>query len=171
MLITEEYRKLNAQKHEDTPHFGSLGYQLADHVREVARHIGAHTILDYGCGKRTLEKKLGYAINNYDPAIPGCDATPDPADLVVCCDVLEHIEPECLDAVLDDLTRVTKNIIMFLIDTEPAMKHLADGRNAHAIIKPPEWWIPHLIARWDLKEMSIPDQFIFATMKAKGIDK
>ena len=169
MLITEEYRRLNAQKHEESTAFGALGYQLADHVKEIARKIGAHTILDYGCGKRTLEKKLGYAINNYDPAIPGCDATPDPADLVVCCDVLEHIEPECLDAVLDDLTRVTKNTLMLLIDTQPAKKHLSDGRNAHAIIQPPEWWIPRLVTRWTTREISVPDQFIFAVMQAKGV--
>jgi len=171
MLITEEYRRLNAQKHEESTQFGALGHQLADHVRDVARRIGAHTILDYGCGKRTLEKKLGYAINNYDPAIPGCDAAPDPADLVVCCDVLEHIEPECLDAVLDDLTRVTKNRLMLLIDTEKAKKHLSDGRNAHAIIQPAEWWILHLISRWNVLEISVPDRFMFAIMQAKGAAK
>jgi len=169
MLITEEYRKLNAQKHEESDAYGSYGYQLTDHVKKLARQIGAHTILDYGCGKRTLEKKLGYAINNYDPAIPGCDGTPEPADLVVCCDVLEHIEPECLDAVLDDLQRVTKNTIMLLIDTQAANKHLPDGRNAHAIIENAEWWIPKLVTRWSTKEISVPDRFIFAIMQAKAV--
>ena len=162
MLITEEYRRLNAQKHNESAAFGSQGYKLAKHVRNVARDIGAHTILDYGCGKRTLEKELGYAICNYDPAIPGCDSPPDPADLVVCCDVLEHIEPECLDAVLDDLKRLTKNTIMLLIDTQEAKKHLPDGRNTHAIVKPPEWWIQKMIVRWKVREISVPDQFVFA---------
>ena len=120
MLITEEYRRLNAQKHEESANFGALGRRLAPHVRDIAKRIGAHTILDYGCGKRTLEKELGYAINNYDPAIPGCDSPPDPADLVICGDVLEHIEPECLEDVLDDLKRLTKNTIVFLIDTHAA---------------------------------------------------
>lgn len=169
MLITEEYRRLNAQKHEESNAFGALGYQLADQVRTTARKIGAHTILDYGCGKRTLEKSLGYAINNYDPAIPGLDSPPEPADLVVCCDVLEHIEPECLEAVLDDLVRVTKNTIMLLIDTQEAKKHLPDGRNAHAIIEPPEWWIPKLVTRWNVREISVPDRFVFALMQAKGV--
>lgn len=169
MLITEEYRRLNAQKHEESKEFGSLGYKLAKHVKEIARHIGAHTILDYGCGKRSLERELGYAICNYDPAIPGVDAAPEPADLVVCIDVLEHIEPECLDAVLDDLKRLTKNTIMLLIDTMEAKKHLPDGRNAHAIIKPAEWWIPHLISRWRIREMSYPDQFLFAIMKTQQV--
>ena len=164
MLITEEYRRLNAQKHEESANFGALGRRLAPHVRDIAKRIGAHTILDYGCGKRTLEKELGYAINNYDPAIPGCDSPPDPADLVICGDVLEHIEPECLEDVLDDLKRLTKNTIVFLIDTHAANKHLPDGRNAHAIIESPEWWIPHLIKRWKVREISVPDQFVFAIM-------
>ena len=171
MLITEEYRRLNAQKHEDSEHFGASGHVLAKNVRDIARRIGAHTILDYGCGKRTLERELGYAICNYDPAIPGCDSPPDPADLVVCCDVMEHIEPECLEDVLDDLQRVTKNTIMFLIDTWPAKKHLADGRNAHAIIQPAEWWLPKLVARWAVKEVSVPDQFMFVVMQAKGVQQ
>jgi 2-polyprenyl-3-methyl-5-hydroxy-6-metoxy-1,4-benzoquinol methylase len=164
MLITEEYRRLNAQKHEESANFGANGHKLVKHVREMARQIGAHTILDYGCGKRTLERELGYAISNYDPAIPGCDGTPNPADLVVCCDVLEHVEPGCLDDVLDDLKRLTKNTIMLLIDTQAANKHLPDGRNAHAIIEPPEWWIPKLIARWKVREISVPDRFMFALM-------
>jgi len=169
MLITEEYRKLNAQKHDESANFGALGYKLAKNVREIARRIGAHTILDYGCGKRTLEKELGYAISNYDPAIPGCDALPAPADLVVCCDVLEHIEPECLDEVLDHLRELTKHTVMFVIDTHAANKHLPDGRNAHAIIQPPEWWVPHLISRWTIREISVPDQFVFAIMQAKAV--
>lgn len=171
MLITEEYRRLNAQKHEESEAYGAMGYKLAKHVRDVARRIGAHTILDYGCGKRTLEKELGYAINNYDPAIPGLDAPADPADLVVCCDVLEHIEPQCLDAVLDDLKRVTKHTVMFLIDTQAALKHLPDGRNAHAIIQEAEWWLPKLLTRWNVKEVSVPDRFVFTVMQSKAVQR
>jgi hypothetical protein len=31
------------------------------------------------------------------------------------------------------------------------MKTLADGRNAHLIQEPPEWWLPKIMARWDLR--------------------
>lgn len=150
MLITEAYRKLNAQKHSESERFGAYGHYLATQVRDLARQLGAASILDYGCGKRTLERALGFAIANYDPAIPGCEASPEPADLVVCTDVLEHVEPECLEAVLDDLRRVTRNTILITVDTRPAHKILADGRNAHLIVEPSRWWLPHLMARFDL---------------------
>lgn len=103
-------------------------------------------VLDYGCGKRTLESALGFGINNYDPALEGLDASPAPADIVCCTDVLEHIEPDCLTAVLADLRRVTKRAIFLTIATRPAKKFLADGRNAHLIQKPARWWIERL---WD----------------------
>lgn len=97
-------------------------------------------ILDYGCGKRTLEKQLGFPIQNYDPGIPECDVTPVPADIVVCGDVLEHIEPDCLDDVLDDIARLTKKVSILIIATFPARKHFPDGRNLHLIVESPEWW-------------------------------
>ncbi len=153
MLISEQYRELNAQKHKESPKYGSYGDRLADFVRHMAKELCATSILDYGCGKRQLEKALGFAINNYDPAIPGCEATPEPADLVVCMDVLEHIEPECLEDVLNDLARVTKEKLVLLIDTVPAQKHLADGRNAHQIIEPMRWWLPKVMQRWEIEKL------------------
>lgn len=169
MLITEEYRRLNAQKHDTCSNFGSHGANFAEQVKALAREIGAHTILDYGCGKRTLERALGYAIANYDPAVPGCDKTPEPADIVVCTDVLEHIEPECLSDVLDDLKRVTKHTILLTINMMPAIKHLADGRNAHLIIEGVDWWLPKLMERFDLMKFDRNTGEFLALMRAKGM--
>ena len=161
MLITEEYRKLNAQLHKDRPDYGVGGHKYVAHIREAARNIGAHTILDYGCGKRMLEKALGYSINNYDPAIPEVSATPEPADLVVCTDVLEHIEPDNLDDVLDDLKRVTKHTMILTVATRTAKKFLADGRNAHLIVMPSRWWLPKIMERFELKQFaSGPGEFL-----------
>lgn len=67
--------------------------------------------------------------------------------MVACVDVLEHIEPDLLDNVLDDMTRVTEVILFASIDTGPAMKSLSDGRNAHLIQQPMSWWLPKFWAR------------------------
>lgn len=170
MLITEDYRKLNERKHQTSQKYGTSGGNYVARVRELARAIGANTILDYGCGKRTLEKALGFAIENYDPAIPGLDRVPAPADLVVCTDVLEHIEPECLDAVLDDLQRVTKHYILLTVATQPAMKHLEDGRNTHLIVESADWWMPKLMARFILKNFTElgDEQEFMCIMKTRG---
>jgi hypothetical protein len=54
---------------------------------------------------------------------------------------MEHVEPEYLDSVIDDLKRIIINTGFFSIATIPARKTLMDGRNAHLIIKPVNWWL------------------------------
>jgi len=143
-MISEEYRKLNEQLHADRADYGAGGHKWAPTVIDLARELAVTSILDYGCGKRTLEEALKFSIRNYDPAIPGLDAPPEPADLVVCTDVLEHIEPEHLEAVLGDIRRCTLKAALLVVATRPAKKTLADGRNAHLIQRPIEEWLADL---------------------------
>jgi hypothetical protein len=144
VLITEEYRKLNEQLHNSNDGYGRSGHKWADAVRQILAQTKGTSVLDYGCGKKTLQEALGFEIANYDPAVPGLDAPPDPADVVACTDVLEHIEPECLDEVLRDLNRCTKEVILLVVATRPAKKTLADGRNAHLIQRPINWWLEQI---------------------------
>lgn len=149
MLITEEYRALNKKLHEN-PHYGTVGRNYADRIMMAVNRTGSRDILDYGCGKRTLEKTLGFPIRNYDPAIDGVNGDPKPADIVACTDVLEHIEPECLEDVLDHLAQLTRTVAYLYIENTPARKILADGRNAHLIQKPADWWMEKLSKRFNI---------------------
>ncbi len=143
-LISKEYAELNKQLHKDNLSYGVSGGRHAETILKLAKSINTNSILDYGCGKGYLAKNIPFPIWEYDPAIPGKEESPRPADLVVCTDVLEHIEPEKLNFVLDDLKRCTKKIGYFVISTRAAGKFLADGRNAHLIIKDDKWWNKHL---------------------------
>lgn len=146
--------------------YGISGQRYAQTVDHLATKLGTHDILDYGCGKRTLESALGYFIRNYDPAIPELAESPKyPADIVVCTDVLEHIEPEMLDDVLDDLQRLTRKLGMFVIATGPAKKVLEDGRNAHLIQEGESWWMPKLKARFDVLETLAQDKCFTVLVK------
>jgi hypothetical protein len=157
-LISEEYRQANKTLHK-TGNYGISGSKWAPSVKSVHEKVGGD-VLDYGCGQRTLEKALGYGIKNYDPCIEGLDASPEPAEVVVCTDVLEHIEPDMLDAVLDDLQRVTKCVGFFVIANRPAKKILPDGRNAHLIQEGPRWWLPKLCQRFEIVQMqTLPGEF------------
>lgn len=150
MLITPEYVKQNAALHAGGE-YGFTGHRWASHVEQLARAVGARTILDYGCGTGSLGAAIGdYGVVGYDPAIPGKDAPPSPADVVACVDVLEHVEPDCLAAVLDDLRRVTVKALFLSIPSIPARKTLPDGRNAHLIVEQPKWWLFRLLPRFDL---------------------
>ncbi len=150
MKITPQYLEQNRQLHA-TGKYGISGGRCASPVLQYCERLQTRDVLDYGCGQRLLEKALGWPIRNYDPCIEGLDAPPEPADIVVCSDVLEHIEPECLDDVLDDLKRVTRRLGLFLIATRPAEKFLPDGRNTHLIQEGLTWWLPKLQSRFRIE--------------------
>jgi uncharacterized Rossmann fold enzyme len=139
-VISEEYRSLNRQLHETNAAYGVGGAKHAKTVLSLVEQTKARSVLDYGCGKGELGKALPFGICEYDPAIPGKEASPRPADLVICTDVLEHIEPDMLHAVLKDISRVMLKVGFLTIHTGAAQKVLADGRNAHLIQRPRSWW-------------------------------
>ena len=154
-LISEEYRKMQQQLHEN-PNYGIASVGYAPLVAELIEKVGALEMLDYGAGKGrlgiTLKQHLKSppSVRHYDPAIPAWSARPEPCGFVACIDVLEHIEPALLDHVLDDLQRVTARVGIFTVHTGPAKKVLPDGRNAHLIQQPPAWWLPKIFTRFEL---------------------
>ena len=152
MRISPDYLEQNRRLHE-AGNYGISGGRWTHPVMQLCAQLQTRDVLDYGCGQRMLEKALGFDIHNYDPCIPGLDAPAQPADIVVCADVLEHIEPDCLDAVLDDLQRVTRQAGFFVIATRAADKFLPDGRNAHLIQQEPGWWMPQLEQRFRIGQV------------------
>lgn len=144
-LISEEYRELNARLHRENLAYGVGGGKHAPVVEKLVGEMSktlnrTPSVLDYGCGKGYLQKALPFPIWEYDPVIPAKAATPRPADIVVCTDVLEHIEPELLHGVLMDLKRVMNLVGYFVIHTGPSSKQLADGRNAHLLQRDRAFW-------------------------------
>lgn len=140
--ITEDYLEQNRKLHEEREGYGCWGWKHADRVLELRDEAEATTVLDYGCGKGKLKVALGEPdwVREYDPAIPGKDARPEPADIVVCTDVLEHIEPDLLDNVLSELVRLTAKAAFLVIATRESTKCLPDGTSPHKIIKNADWW-------------------------------
>lgn len=145
-LITPEYLKMQRILHAAPRGYGGRGEKWAGIVLQIALAYRATSILDYGCGQGSLKRVLeahplgAIRIEEYDPAIPGKDALPQPADLVNVTDVLEHIEPECLEAVLHHIRALATKVVFAVISTKDSNKVLADGRNAHVIIQPGSWW-------------------------------
>ncbi len=162
MLITEDYRAQNAQLHK-SPKFGVGGAKWASRVSSIAQKNNCETILDYGCGKGMLGKALFYReIREYDPAVEGKNIV-EPADLVVCTDVLEHIEPELLDSVLQHLHSLTHKVLFFYISTKLALNHvLPDGRNPHLSFHDAEWWKEKLSRLFNLSNWSVEKNGCYA---------
>ena len=140
MTITPEYAELNKQLHADNSVYGIGGGKYADLIIKLTEALNTKLVLDYGCGKGHLAKALPFPIWEYDPGVLGKEESPRPADIVICTDVLEHIEPELLGDVLGDLRRCIKQVGYLVIHTGPASKTYADGRNTHLIQQGQEWW-------------------------------
>jgi hypothetical protein len=173
-LISEEYRHMQRQLHEN-PNYGVASVQYAPLVADILQATGASELLDYGAGKGRLgltlreHLKRPLTIHHYDPAIPEWSAPPAPCGFVACIDVLEHIEPDLIDNVLDDLKRVTAGVGVFTVHTYAAVKFLPDGRNAHLIQQPPGWWLPRFLERFELATFNrMPQGFWVAVERKKA---
>lgn len=157
MTISDDYRNAQKQLHEN-PEYGVASLQFAPIVKEVMEEIGAKSISDYGAGKCRLKMKLQelgsrkFRYFPYDPAFPEY-GEPKEAELVCCIDVLEHVEPFYVEAVLIDLRKITNGHGFFTIHTGPAGKTLPDGRNAHLIQKPASWWLPKLCDHFETQHL------------------
>ena len=159
-LISEQYRRLQEDLHAD-PLYGVASIRYAPLVAEHIRRHDIHEVLDYGAGKGRLGEELDWLVpwkldmRRYDPGVQAWSAPPAPAAFVACVDVLEHIEPDLLPNVLDDLRRVTLGTGLFTVHTGAAGKVLADGRNAHLIQRPAAWWVPQLMERFELVQFNL----------------
>lgn len=146
--ISSEYLEQQKILHQN-PDYGVASLSFAPIVADFIRQTGVQSVSDYGAGKKNLLLGLqrnGINPSEYYPFDPAFEeyGEPRPADLVCCIDVLEHIEPEKLESVLLELSKITLNFGFFSIHMGPAGKILSDGRNAHLIQKPSSWWLPRL---------------------------
>lgn len=149
-LCSEKYRRELRTLHDQTEwgqrgdrHAGDV-FALIHRVHEMKGQdlpLEKVTVLDYGCGEGSLKKALApHRVQEYDPGIHGKDILPKPCDLVVCTDVMEHVEPKALTRVIDHIFRLTGHVAYVVVATRPANAILPGGRNAHLIIQNAEWW-------------------------------
>jgi len=131
-----------------------IGEALAEYKHDIFKLIkenNVKTILDYGCGKAKFHSILfnnkkvpgspmGIEISKYDPAVVEYASKPNGTyDLVLCIDVMEHIQEDKVDEVLKDIFSYSNNVFL-TITCYPANQVLLNGKNAHYTIKEPEWW-------------------------------
>lgn len=146
--LSPDYKRVLQATHESMKGWGAGGKYHWQTVVDHATAVGAKSILDYGCGQGTLKELLKdqpFTVTEYDPGIPAKDLRLTCAfDFLVCTDVLEHIEPDYVDATLAHMRWLTRRGIFAIISLSPAKLTLTDGRNAHLTIQPAEWWLDKL---------------------------
>lgn len=154
---------LYAQMHLERHYGGSSTELHLEDAAKVVRAVSPASILDYGCGRSDLVAHFWRdgkrRIARFDPAIPQFQVVPAGRfDLVLCCDVMEHVPMAWCDYVLTDI-KARGDIAFFTISTKPARARLPDGRNAHVtLLKRSEWmrWLADIFgtvrelpSKWD----------------------
>lgn len=164
---TDEYAKLLRNFHQSEMDFGSGFYAFL--VAQVIRQLEIQSVTDFGAGKCLLKNALisqfGICVDYqpYDPAFPEY-GEPVPADLVCCVEVLEHIEPDKLTAVLSTLQQITRHFGLFTVNTAAAKKLLPDGRNSHLIQEPISWWMSQISKYFEVQWLSKTSRTGFAVL-------
>lgn len=155
--ISPEYAALNQQLHAACDHYGCKSHRHEPLVWRWMVANGCNSVLDYGCGKGAFvrcmaERHPGVPCQGYDPGHPEYLDPPQPADMVVCTDVMEHIEPEMVQAVLQDIRRLSRKSAFFVIALRPdSSKLLPDGTNPHKVVQGVDDWLADFNEAWTRK--------------------
>lgn len=152
-LISDNMKYLNEELHGRMQKYGTSAYKNLDKIiPPFIEKYNIDEILDYGCGKGTLRAALvkmfqPIKVTNYDPCMPEFSARPTGTfQSVLCNDVLEHVEPEFLDNVLEDIYNYGEDYFYFAIGLTESTKKLANGQQNHLIVENSEWWKMKLVA-------------------------
>ncbi len=166
-LFSQAHIDTQKKIHEECPAYGSASMVFAPMVSELINANNVTTLLDYGAGNgqvpQNLELNHQIDVQLYDPAIAKFEEAPKPAEMVICLDVLDTIEEDCIDAVLDDLQRLTEKMAFFAINTKQT---LAEGQVEDRTYHSVEWWLPKLMDRFELHYFSRIDTGFVVVLKA-----
>lgn len=133
---------------------GSPGAASAEDFVRLVRPKQADTVLDIGCGPgmggKAVKMLTGCQVSYVDIA-SNCGA-PEPfferdigrdplpkADYGYCCDVMEHIPPEEVDAVISNIMGAVSKAF-FRISLLDDIKGALIGHKLHLSVHPSEWW-------------------------------
>lgn len=121
-------------------------------------------LIDFGCGtgrttRRFADRGLDVVGVDFVPearevSVPFVQANLwqplgiEPAEYGICCDVMEHIPLEKVDAVLANIRAHVTGSVYFSISTEPDEFGRDIGEILHETVRPAEWWHAKLAEHW-----------------------
>lgn len=148
MSMIEQYRILHA-----SGRYMNVGLNKAPFILPHVEAFKPRSVVDYGSGKGRISDLILNLYGSvkrtaaYDPAVPGRDTKPEPCDLLISIDMLEHVPEDELDDVLSDMKRLAPHAVL-IIGVTPATTILPNGENAHATVKPASWWRSKIIEHY-----------------------
>jgi len=138
--LVDQYKIL----HQDKDGYGVGHKRLLENILKILRENEVSTVLDYGCGKGQLVRKLrenGFTCDGYDPAIEEFSSMPSRTyDMVISTDVLEHSTPGLIGGMLYQIRELMGGIGFHIISLRQSVNRLPDGSPCHFLVKPVSWW-------------------------------
>jgi SAM-dependent methyltransferase len=127
------------------------------HAYALVQSFKPRFVVDFGCGRNLFMqhlRRLGIDGLGVDFAFPEADivapmhrvpVSAGIADVVTSFDALEHLLPEEVDEVLDEMRRiaVTEGRFVFSICTRES-KTKVNGEGLHPTVKPRGWWLDRI---------------------------
>lgn len=154
-MISEEYRKLNEQMHEEGMFDGIDSTWYEPQIREIVRKENIKSLVDYGCGVGVFTPMFPeLETHNFDPCVPKFNVEPPQCDMLVSFDVLEHVELPYLQTVLRHIKSLFSKVGYLAIATRlDRTKTLPDGTNPHKIVWPDHYWEKCLQMHFDTQQV------------------
>jgi len=173
-MISDEYKEQLRQTREGWEGWGSSAGRngALALTQALEKRTQIVSVLDFGCGTGVMGEvvrlhqangllRKDVVIHDYDPSVPGKDVIPTGQfDMIMSCDVMEHIEPESLDETLAWQRDHCKYTMFHHIDCNETRDRLPDGRDVHLIVQPPEWWqAKYASPQWNLQQRTILEKY------------
>ncbi|MGH8601316.1 MAG: hypothetical protein ACREXR_00590 [Gammaproteobacteria bacterium] len=150
-LTTEQEAAFTAWYNAEYARMGAEGRFKGLTIRQfewrIRSSFNTHNVtsyIDYGCGQAMpyeLSKFLSqFSPVLYDPYVERFSAYPQPADAVVCVDVLEHLPRYLISSLLRDVFSLAKKLVILTYCPRAARKTFSDGTNLHLTIENEAFW-------------------------------
>jgi len=178
-LISKSYLNVLEKEHQQID-WGLMGVRYTKIIDNFCKEHKLKKIVDYGSGQGLTTKKLlelGYDVIEYEPGIKEkrenfkiINSKNFQSDLLICTDVLEHVEYKFLLNTFKHFTELNIQYYFFSISLRKAIHILNDGRNAHLIVKSRNWWIKvvnyfFIINKISMKLNNVEENFSFFCTK------
>lgn len=179
----EYYRKLYTDYHDNHAKF-LAGKVSPEHVKGITRTVAwwraqvkntrQPRILDYGSGKgfqyltKRIHEKWGNVLPYcYDVGVFHLAKRPEGRfDIILCTDVMEHLEAEDVPDVLADLRAYVGDrrpaCVYMNICCRLAWKKFDDGSNLHKTVEEPDWWEERIKEAFDGSKIRVERSYIVA---------